>query len=584
MAAKTKNLLEALVLKGKITPAQRTAIEDIARRSGELPERILVADKLVSEPELYDIKSEITGIPFMDLSERVVDLDILQIMSEDAVLRYKIVPLGEEGGMFEVGMLDPEDIEGQEAAKFIAIQKHLEPKIYLISQSGFERIIKQYRGIKREVKTALKELESELGKKRRRKPLVSERETEREVERIVGEAPITKVVAVILRHAVEGRASDVHIEAVEGQLKVRFRVDGVLYTSLLLPGDVHGAITSRVKILSSLKIDETRIPQDGRFRTKIEGRNIDFRVSTFPTVNGEKVVMRVLDPSAGVFDLPKLGIDGRNLALVYTHVKKSFGMILLTGPTGSGKTTTQYAMLQILNSEGVNIVSLEDPVEYYIGGVNQSQVRPEIGYDFAEGLRHMVRQDPDIIMVGEIRDKETAALAVHAALTGHIVLSTLHTNNAIGIFPRLIDMGIQPFLIPSSVNLGIAQRLVRKLCEVCKKKIKASGQSRDIILGEMEKLPDEYKEKYFPKRGEILEIYYAPGCRECLNKGMSGRLGIFETLEMTPQLGEIILKKPNEADIEREAARQGMITLKQDGILKVLRGLTTLEEVLRVAE
>ena len=313
-----------------------------------------------------------------------------------------------------------------------------------------------------------------------------------------------------------------------------------------------------------------------------EIRDIDFRISTFPTTLGEKVAIRVLDPRVGLKKFKELGVSGRNFEVVKAAIEKPYGMILSTGPTGCGKTTTLYSLLQILNREGVNIVTLEDPVEYFIEGINQSQIRPEIGYDFSRGLRQIVRQDPDIVMVGEIRDQETAALATHAALTGHIVLSTLHTNNALGVIARLIDLGVQPFLLPPALSIAIAQRLVRKLCQNCKKKIKPKREIRDLILKEIDNVPEKVKKEI--KIKEPLTIFEPVGCRDCHNTGFSGRIALFEILEMTPQLAEIILKEPSEAKILEEAKRQGMLTMKQDGILKVLDGVTTIEEVIRVAE
>jgi len=345
---------------------------------------------------------------------------------------------------------------------------------------------------------------------------------------------------------------------------------------------ILSAIVARIKILSNLKIDETRIPQDGRFSARIEGRLIDFRVSTFPTILGEKAVMRILDPGERKIDFKELGITGRNLEAIKRGLDKSYGMILSTGPTGSGKTTTLYSVLSLFNDEKVNIMTLEDPVEYFIEGVNQSQIKPEIGYSFGSGLRYMLRQDPDIIMVGEIRDEETASLAIHAALTGHILLSTLHTSNTLGVIPRLIDMGIEPFLLPSTLSLAIAQRLLRKLCPYCKKKVKANKEARKKIIDEIEKIPSVVKKEI--KIEKDLYLYEPAGCKRCNNLGYSGRIGIFEILEMTKNLEKIILKEPSEATIREEADRQGMVTMKQDGMLKVLEGVTSLEEVLRVAE
>ena len=385
-------------------------------------------------------------------------------------------------------------------------------------------------------------------------------------------------MATTLKEAVWEKASDIHIEPQRNRSRIRFRVDGELQEVASLPIELHSLVTSRVKILSGLKIDETRIPQDGRFRTVLFGKDIDYRVATFPTPVGEKVVIRVLDPTVGLKGLEELGLVGKNSDLVKEGIHKPYGMVLITGPTGSGKTTTLYAIMQILNTEDVNVVSLEDPVEYFMDGLNQSQVRPEIGYDFASGLRQILRQDPDVIMIGEIRDTETAELAVHAALTGHIVLSTLHTNNSIGVIPRLVDMGVQGFLLPAALNLMLAQRLVPKMCSNCKKPEPASAEIQQIIKKELSKLPPDAKAKTY---GEPYQIYRAAGCDVCKGKGSIGRLALFEILKMTPELEKIINSGPTEGKILEEAKRQGIISLRQDGILKALEGLVSIEEVLR---
>jgi len=529
---------------------------------------------------LVKTRSADLRIPFIDLVGREISVEILKEIPEDAANFYKFIPLNRDKNILEVGMVNPDDLKAKEALRFITRQSGLETKIFIITPTGFKNVLKQYRTLRGEVKKALEELEEELETEGKIRPFQGRAE---EIARqIVAEAPITKIVAVILRHAIEGRASDVHIEPIEDNVKVRFRVDGILYTSLILPKDIQLAVVSRIKILSNLKIDETRVPQDGRFHTVVGGKKIDFRVSTFPTVGGEKVVLRILDPSAGLKDFAQLGLQGHNLETLKTNIKQPFGMILVTGPTGSGKTTTLYAILNELNQEGVNIVSLEDPVEYYIQGINQSQIRPEINYTFASGLRHILRQDPDIIMVGEIRDEETANLAIHAALTGHIVLSTLHTNDAIGAIPRLVDMGIGPFLLPSSLNLIIAQRLTRRLCPDCKKEIAVSPQATRVIKEEIAKLSPEQQKNLSAE--EPFKTYRPVGCKFCGGKGTKGRVALFEILEMTPQLEEIINKDLSESKIKEEAKRQGMITMKQDGVIKVLQGLISFEEMLRVVE
>ena len=523
-------------------------------------------------------KAESLNLPFKDLTGEKIPVEVLKEIPEEAATFYRFVPIKKEGNVLEVGMVDPEDLKAREALRFIALRSKLKPKIFVITPSHLKEVLRQYRTLREEIKRALTELEKEFKEEKEKvKP-------EEIVARIAQEAPITKIVAVILKHAVEGRASDIHIEPMEKQLRVRFRVDGVLHTSLILPLHILEAIVSRIKILANLRIDETRVPQDGRFQTTIEGRKIDLRVSTLPTSKGEKVALRVLDPLIGLKDLPELGLQGRNLSLIQESIKKPYGMILITGPTGSGKTTTLYAIMDILNKEGVNIISLEDPIEYRIEGINQSQIRPEIGYTFASGLRSILRQDPDIIMVGEIRDEETAGLAVHAALTGHIVLSTLHTNNAIGVIPRLIDMGVRPFLIPSTLNLAIAQRLVKRLCVHCRKEIVAPPQISKIIQKELGKLDQEQLKKLKIDPNPPYKIYRASGCKFCAYKGTKGRVALFEMLAMTSELEKIIISSPTEANLEKEAARQGMITMKQDGIIKVLQGIVSFEEVMKVVE
>ncbi len=390
-----------------------TSLEIEVKNSGRKEEELLLDGKVVSENILFSLKADNLGIPFLeDVLTEDIPLKVLDVIPEESAKYYKMIPLAKKDNVVEVGMVYPEDLRAQEALKFLSRQGKFTCQIFLITPSAFNNLLRQYRTLRGEVKKALEELETELKVEKDEKiPTKPD-----EFERLIEEAPISKVVAVILRNAVEGRASDIHIEPTKEKLRVRFRLDGVLYSSILLPLRVHLAIVARIKILSSLKIDETRLPQDGRFSIKLDDKDIDFRVSTFPTTLGEKVALRILDSSEGLKSFADLGLNGRNLKVVQEAVKKPYGLILSTGPTGSGKTTTLYTVLHMLNQEGVNIITLEDPVEYFVAGVNQSQIRPEIGYDFATGLRHILRQDPNVIMVGEIRDKETASLATNAAL------------------------------------------------------------------------------------------------------------------------------------------------------------------------
>lgn len=401
-----------------------------------------------------------------------------------------------------------------------------------------------------------------------------------DLTKIIKTGFIPKIVAAIIWLAVKSEASDIHLEATTKDLRLRYRVDGILKDIVRMPLNLHPAIVSRIKILARLKIDEQRIPQDGRFEVLVDKREIDLRVSSLPTVYGEKVAMRILDKSTGIYTLEKLGLSGENLKRVKENIKKPYGIILATGPTGSGKSTTLYAILGEISTAGVNIITLEDPVEYEIEGINQCQIKPKIGFGFAEGLRSVVRQDPNIIMVGEIRDSETANLATHAALTGHLVLSTLHTNDAAGALPRLINMGVEPFLITSSINAIIAQRLIRKICPHCKKEKKLPEAIIDEVKKEIDKSHNnelaEYKDK-------LLKFYEGKGCSECGQDGYKGRTGLYEVLVMSEKIEDLAVRKMPASELEEQAIEEGMITMKQDGFLKALEGLTTIDEVLRVS-
>src|SRR3989344_5000921 len=534
-------------------------------------EDLIHEKRLVNEEDVSKIKSGLLNVPYKKIQVEEIKDEVLKIIPEETVRNYKVIPISLENDLLTVGMINPDDAKAQEALRFIAKTRRVNLGAYLISQSIWEAILRRYSPYSSEIEATVKSLNLAPEKIGGQKIIQLE-----DQKAAAEEAPIIKIVASTLKEAVWQKSSDIHIEPQRNRLRIRFRVDGELKEVSSLPLVLHQPIISRVKVLSNLKIDETRVPQDGRFRTVVFGRDIDFRVSTFPTPVGEKTAIRVLDPSVGLKGLEELGLVGKNLELIKAGVKKPFGMILITGPTGSGKTTTLYATMQIINNDGVNIVSLEDPVEYFIDGLNQSQVRPEINYDFASGLRQILRQDPDGIMVGEIRDNETAGLAIHAALTGHIVLSTFHTNNAAGVIPRLIDMKVDSFLVPSAVNLMMSQRLVSKLCQKCKKKEAPSGEIADIIKKEIEKMPAAVKSKI-----SGVQIYRAKGCAECKDRGLVGRVAIFEVLKMTPELQQIISSGVTELKIAEESRRQGMITIRQDGILKALDGLVSIEEVLR---
>lgn len=568
-----KQLLENLIKNGLLSEIDAQKLTKDAMVMGKSAEDLIYERHAVPEERVAQIKSVFLKIPFKKIAMEEVTKELLANIQEEVVRTYKVIPVSKTKDMLVVGMVHPDDPQAQEALRFIAKQQKINLGVYLVTPGDYDLVLRKYSPYKDEVEAAVRSLNV--------RPVKGGISGQQLIQLEAGvtvaeEAPIIKLVASTLKEAVNLGASDIHIEPQRQSLRIRFRVDGDLQEMSRLPIELHQPIVSRVKVLSSLKLDETRVPQDGRFRSIVFGRDIDFRVATFPTPAGEKVAIRVLDPTTGLKTLEDLGLTGTNAETVTESIEKPYGMNLITGPTGSGKTTTLYALLQRLNGDDVNIVSLEDPVEYYVDGINQSQVHPEIGYDFASGLRQILRQDPDVIMVGEIRDTETAQLAVHAALTGHIVLSTLHTNNAIGVIPRLMDMKVDSFLIPSALNLMMSQRLIPKLCQKCRKAEPLTGKLLDIVKKELEKLPAAAKIKI----GEM-KVYRSAGCAECNNKGISGRIAMFEVLRMTSELEAVVNSGPTELKINEEAKRQGMITLRQDGILKALNGLVSIEEVIR---
>ncbi|KUK49798.1 MAG: Type II secretion system protein E [Parcubacteria bacterium 32_520] len=575
-------LTQKLVEKNKITKEQAQELQkEFANFQGS-EESFLFAKKIVNEEDINAIKAEIYNIPYFDKIELLeVSSDVLSMIPEDSARFYKIIPLALNGDVLDVGIVEPDNIKAREVLNFLSRQNKIKYNTYVINENSFKSFLKKYRDIKEEVGKALVDLEKELGAGDERFDFDAQ-ENKLKADKFSEDAPIIKMVAVILRHAVDGGASDIHIEPEEKQMRVRFRMDGNLFSSLFLPIHTHASIVARIKILSNLRIDETRIPQDGRFGAKIDNKSIDFRVSTFPTKLGEKVVIRVLDPTENLKSYEEIGLSKYNLVVLKESVSKPFGLILATGPTGSGKTTTLYTILRELNKPDVNVVTLEDPIEYFIPGVNQSQVRPEIGYDFSQGLRSVVRQDPDIIMVGEIRDEESASLSTHAALTGHIVLSTLHTNNAIGSISRLIDMKVKPFLVPATLNIAIGQRLAHTLCPYCKQKVRPVKEVENEIIRQLNDLPEKIK-SYFEIPKEIF-VYKPKGCPKCSMKGEKGRVGVFEVLKMTPELERIIIEDYSTANIAAETKKQGMITMRQDGLIKALEGIISVEEAFRVTE
>jgi type IV pilus assembly protein PilB len=571
------NFLEELVRLGLIKDNQTG---DILKRASEKYEGNIDQALLefgMTEQALLDAKSKFFNIPVKPVNVRGIPFEILKYIPEDSAQYYHFAPIGLVDGVLEVGILDPENIQAVDALQFITNGLNLPYKLYLITPKTFQEIIQSYKGITGEVTQAMSELDTEIGKVDTSDVVIETKKDDKnpaEEEKIVEDAPIIKIVAVILRHATEGNASDIHIENTGDKVKVRFRVDGTLHTSLILPLNVYAGIVARIKILSKLRLDEKRKPQDGGFSTTIDGRKIDFRVSTFPAYYGEKVVMRILDTEKGVKPITGLDLSAENLAMVREALNRPYGLILITGPTGSGKSTTLYSMLNELDREKANVVSLEDPVEYHMADVSQSQVMPEIGYTFASGLRSILRQDPDVIFVGEIRDKETAQLAIQAALTGHLVFSTLHTNNSIGIVPRLVDMGIDPYLIAPTLVLGMAQRLVRQAYPDAVKEEPMDESTKNYITNEFKDLPEAYRAK-LPIGDTMYTVNGTPDCPS----GTRGRMAVFEMFSVDKELQRIILEKPNEQDIYKHLREKGMLTMREDAIIKALQGKIPFQDV-----
>lgn len=533
----------------------------------------------VSEDVITQTKATFYKLPYQKIDRQAVSYDVLKYIPEDSSRHYKFVPIGFAEGVLSVGVTEPENIESMNALQFISVKLGVPFKVFLISQADFISIVENYKTVSQDVDTAVgefnQELENELilaTKKTDAKKTDAEKAAEN--SKIVEDAPIIKIVAVVINHAVEGGASDIHIENTGEKVRVRYRVDGTLHTTLVLPLTSFDGIIARIKILSKLRLDEKRKPQDGSFATMIEGRKIEFRVSTFPAYYGEKVVMRILDSEKGVKSLDDLDFSEDGFAMIRDAIKRPYGLILISGPTGSGKSTTLYSMLNEVDKEGANVVSLEDPVEYQIPGVTQSQVLPEIGYTFAAGLRSILRQDPNIIMVGEIRDKETAQLAIQAALTGHLVLSTIHTNSAIGIIPRLVDMGVDPYLIAPTLILAMAQRLVRRVHPDARHKIPMDDITRELVNKQLNDLKPEFRDRL----GKLDSMYEIKPT-SAVPSGLRGRIAVFEMFMIDRDIQEIILKNPVEPELYRICRSKGMLTLRDDALLKALRGEIMMQEV-----
>lgn len=564
------NLLSLLSDKQRIDTALRERVNARVLETGVSYEKVLIEEGFDADV-IRNAVAEYYDMPSVAITEaREIESAALRYFSLESARHYRILPIRFEDDVLIVGITDPEDLSFRDPLNFITAKEQIPYKIVFILEQDFEIGIKAYEDMTGEVDEALTVLETEL----ENKADLSDTAPKKSVEHIKEDAPVTKIVATILRYAVDGGASDIHIEPREKKTVIRFRVDGVLTHSLELPQKVHSAVIARIKILASLRLDEKRKPQDGRFSASIDDRPIDFRVSMLPTNHGEKVVMRILDTEAGVRTLEDTGVSPHNIALIRQAIAQPYGIILISGPTGSGKSTTLYAMLSEVDRIGMNVMSLEDPVEYNIDGVSQSQVRPEIGYTFANGLRTALRQDPDVIMVGEIRDKETAQLAIQAALTGHLVFSTIHTNSSSGVIPRLIDMGVDPYLIAPTLKLALAQRLVRRICPNSGKKTPVIGSIKAFVDSEFEDLPDEHRH-LIPTSDYVLFAEPSVGCAS----GTKGRVAVMESITVTDEIEHLILKGAGEDDILTAARKNGFISMKEDAIIKALEHTIPFEEV-----
>ncbi|MBI4122514.1 MAG: type II/IV secretion system protein [Parcubacteria group bacterium] len=567
------SFLQFLAASKLLTSEEAQALELKLESGTESVDELLISEKKLSDADLVRHKGDFYHLPPIDLTESAIKREVLNLFPKEMIVNYQIVPFASEGERLSVAMVNPENLKAREAVDFLARQKGSNTQFYVTTSQGWKHALKQYENLTVEVTEALEY----AGKEKEEKEKGEKTTSEGSLEEVVKSAPVSKMVNVILRHAVEGSASDIHIEPHENESRVRYRIDGVLHTTLRLPKYIHPSVVSRIKVLANLKLDETRKPQDGRIHMKVADREVDFRISTMPLTDTEKVVMRILDVTKGAPTLEDLGFIGRNIAAIKGHIRKPNGLFLVTGPTGSGKSTTLFAALSMLNDEGVNIVTLEDPVEYYLPGANQSQVHPEVNYTFASGLRSILRQDPDIIMVGEIRDNETVELAIQAALTGHIVLSTLHTNDALGAVPRLLDMKAESFLLATTINVLVAQRLVRRICDDCKEKTELTADLIKRVEKIISEIPgDAWYEGIDPK---ARMFYKGKGCPKCSDSGYRGRLAISEVVENTRNMQKIIAAGFNADAAREELLAQKFVSMMQDGIMKALLGLTTIDEV-----
>ncbi len=569
-----KNLREVLKDEGLIKDDVFEEINLRQLKTGEPEEEIIKSMRLVSDDDLVKSKAKFLKVPFVDLENTAFSPEALSLVPESVAQKYNIVPykLDTKTKVLFVTMVNPLDLETLE---FLEKKTNLKINASMSTQKQVENFIKEKyireKSITSEVNKALDERRTD------------EMEMKKAQEKVAVEAPVAKIVSTILEYAIKSRASDVHIEPQEDNVRIRYRIDGILQEKYLLPRNVQDAVVSRIKILSDLKIDEKRVPQDGRFFFSADGNDVDLRVSTLPTTYGEKVVMRLLKKSQKVPTLPDLGLRGLALKNLMNSIQRPHGIIIVCGPTGSGKTTTLYSVLDVVSTTKVNVVTIEDPVEYQMKGVNQVQVNVQAGLTFASALRSFLRQDPNVIMVGEVRDAETADLAINAALTGHLVFSTLHTNDASGVPPRLLDMGAEPFLLVSSLNCVVGQRVLRRVCKDCIGEREMTADEEKEIKTTLGPIYGLIEDKY-KKEGKKLMLPKITGCEKCNNTGYMGRVAIYEVMPISEKISKLIIEKAAASEIQKQAMEEGMLTMKQDGYVKVLEGVTTMDEVVRVAQ
>lgn len=583
MQVKEEKLKELIIDSGLVSKKDLDSALSIAKKKDRTFGDVLISEGYLSEQDFRRFEAYALGIPYVSLENETINFDILSLIPEPIARKHNVIAFRKSDDGLEVAMLDPQDLE---AVEFVKKRANLKILPRLTDATSIKRALVQYqKDLKSEFGDIIKEQAASIKKIEDTESDVSETD----LAKLAEDLPVVRIVETLLDHAILQHASDIHVEPGETEVFIRYRIDGLLHDAMVLPKNAAPGIVARIKVLSNLRLDEKRLPQDGRFKVESDkqgGMRVSFRVSTLPTAYGEKIVMRLLPDTARGYSLESLGFTGRGLDVLHRAMRKTTGLILVTGPTGSGKTTTLYTLLDLLNKPEVNISTVEDPIEYQIPRINQTQVKPDIGLTFARGLRSLVRQDPDIIMVGEIRDEETAALAVNAALTGHLVLSTLHTNSAAGAIPRLLDMGVEPFLLQSTIRVVIGQRLVRRLCKKREEYTLSKDEREELSrYADLDTLLQEMVDQKIVKKSstwDTITISRPQASREC-EDGYNARATIGEVLAVSEGIGRLINSRASDVDIEALARKEGMLTMVEEGIIKSVQGVTSIEEVLRVA-